>query len=164
MAVYLNKQLIRRFDVYATEAEPQVYEGWVDTQGSRYALSVIFENDYYEPEKPAPHDRNLYVSSIEVAGPYPATMDRIIPREHTPEDKFLLAREIMHDLMSRAFRRPVTPEEVERVLSWCGWPTRTARASTPRSGWGCRRFSFRPTSCSAWSSIRSRTIPTRFAR
>ncbi len=116
MAVYLDKDLIGRFDVHATEAEPRVYEGRIDAPRGKRAVSIVFENDYYQPDQPGPNDRNLYVNNLELTGPYPATMERIIPRQHTPEDKLTLAREIMHGLMGRAFRRPVQPEEVDRVL------------------------------------------------
>ncbi len=101
MAVYLDKQLVRRFDVYAVEAEPQVYEGWLDTRGGRHALSVIFENDYYEPERPAPNDRNLYVDSIEVSRDLTRRQsERIILASTRPRTSYLLAREIMRDLMA----------------------------------------------------------------
>jgi hypothetical protein len=56
------------------------------------------------------------VDNFEVMGPYPATYKHIIPREHTPEDKMLLAREIMNAFMARAFRRPSTAAEVDRLL------------------------------------------------
>ncbi|MEX0679620.1 MAG: DUF1592 domain-containing protein [Pirellulales bacterium] len=117
MAVYLDKQLVRRFDVSAVEAHPQLYEGWLQTRGGQHAYSIVFENDYYEPKKPEPNDRNLIVKEIELMGPYPPPFKRIIPREHTPEDRMQLAREIIGGVMARAFRRPVTPAEVDRVLS-----------------------------------------------
>jgi hypothetical protein len=116
MAVYLDKTLVRRFEVKAVESGPQLYEGWLSTRGGKHDVSIIFENDYYNPDGPAPNDRNLIVLDIELMGPYPATFKKIIPREHTPEDRMQLAREIIRDVLERAFRRPTTPAEVERVL------------------------------------------------
>jgi hypothetical protein len=116
MALYLDETLVRRFEVRAVESDPQIYEGWLKTPGGRHAFSVVFENDYYVPDGPQAGDRNLVIDNLEVMGPYPASFEKIIPREHTPEDKMSLAREIVVDVMSRAFRRPATPGEVNRVL------------------------------------------------
>jgi mono/diheme cytochrome c family protein len=117
MAVYLDKKLVRKFDVLATDGQPQVYEGWLNTRGGKRMVTIRFENDFYDESIPAPNDRNLYVQSIELTGPYPPTFKQLIPREHTPEDKLLVARELISDVMRRAFRRPVTDEEVSRVLT-----------------------------------------------
>jgi hypothetical protein len=116
MSLYLDKTLVRRFDVRAEESSPQVYEGWLTTRGGRHAFSIVFENDYYIAEGPQAGDRNLVIDNLELMGPYPASFQKIIPREHTPEDKMQLAREIVVELTSRAFRRPATTAEVERVL------------------------------------------------
>lgn len=56
------------------------------------------------------------VEKLELTGPDPPTSKAIIPREHTPEDKLLLAREIITNVMTRAFRRPATESETSRVL------------------------------------------------
>jgi hypothetical protein len=117
MAVYLDKTLVRRFDVKAVERAPQLYEGWLNSRGGRHAVSIVFENDYYEPDEPPPNDRNLIIEEIELMGPYPASLRKIIPREHSPEDKQQLAREIVTDVMGRAYRRPATQSEVDRVLA-----------------------------------------------
>ncbi len=113
MGIYLDKKLVRQFEVRATESDPQVYEGWLHSRGGRHTYTITFENDYYEPDQPVPNDRNLYVSEIELMGPYPSTARRIIPREHTPEDKLQLAREIITGVMFRAYRRPPAPAEVD---------------------------------------------------
>jgi len=117
MALYLDDKLVSNFDVKAVAADPQVYEGWIRTKGGRHTYSVVFLNDYYEPEKPAPNDRNLIVNNLEVMGPYPPSFKQIIPREHTPENKMLLAREIVNTMTARAFRRPSRAGEVDRVLA-----------------------------------------------
>jgi mono/diheme cytochrome c family protein len=117
MAVYLDKKLVRKFEVRATNGASQIYEGRLNTRGGKRLITIRFENDFYDESLPSPHDRNLYVESIELTGPYPPTLKKLIPREHTPEDKLLLAREIVSDVMRRAYRRPVTEEEIKRVLA-----------------------------------------------
>ncbi len=117
MAVYLDKKLVRRFEVRAVAEQPRLYEGWLHSRGGKHKLSVAFENDFYDESLSEANDRNLYVDRLEVMGPYPATFKRIIPREHTPEDQATLARDILGEIMRRAFRRPVSDEELNRVLA-----------------------------------------------
>jgi hypothetical protein len=116
MSLRLDDKDVRTFDVRAVAERPESYEARVETRGGRHTFAVAFVNDYYRPDQPGPNDRNLYVSRLEVTGPYPETYARIVPREHTPEDRMLLAREIVNNVMSRAFRRPSTAAEVDRVL------------------------------------------------
>ncbi len=115
MGLYMDNNLIRTFDVNAVKGGPQIYEAWVPLQGGGHTYSIVFLNDYYDPQAHPPQDRNLIISELEVMGPYPATYKQIIPREHTPEDRQLLAREIIGAFMTRAFRRPATAIEVDRV-------------------------------------------------
>jgi hypothetical protein len=58
----------------------------------------------------------LIISHVEVMGPYPPSSRLVIPREHTPDDRMLVARESLNVLTSRAFRRPSTAGEVDRLL------------------------------------------------
>jgi len=116
MAMYLDNKLIRNFDVEAVEKAPQVYEGWLSTKGGQRTFSIVFLNDYYNPTGPEPHDRNLVIDNLEVMGPYPPTARQLIGREHLPEDQTVLAREVITGFMTRAYRRPATSNEVDRVL------------------------------------------------
>jgi hypothetical protein len=116
MTMYLDNKVIRTFDVNAVEGKPELYEGWMTTKGGQRTFSIAFLNDYYEPEQPAPNDRNLIISDLEVMGPYPPNARLVIPREHTPENRMLVARESLNALVSRAFRRPSTSGEVDRLL------------------------------------------------
>ena len=116
MELYLDDKLLRTFDVHAVQSDPQLYEAWLTSKGGQHTLSVVFVNDYYEPDRPSPNDRNLVIRDLELMGPYPPTYKRIIAREHSPEDKMLLAREVINGFMLRAFRRPPTAGEVDRLL------------------------------------------------
>jgi hypothetical protein len=116
MGLYLDGKLARKFEVRAVEDRPQTYETWVTTRGGQRTFSVGFLNDYYMPDRPGPNDRNLVVGKLEVVGPLPETYKQIIPREHTPEDKLMLASEVIEVFMTRAFRRPVTRQEVDRAV------------------------------------------------
>ena len=89
-------------------------------------ISAAFINDFYDPKAkdPRQRDRNLYVESIEVVGPNDVRTDDL-PESHrrifvtTPDaagsaDK--AARKILESFATRAFRRPVTADELERLV------------------------------------------------
>jgi hypothetical protein len=116
MGFYIDNEPVRVFEVKAVQNQPQLYEAWTPIKHGQHTFSVVFLNDFYAPKEPPPNDRNLIVSDLEVMGPYPPTYKQLIPREHAPQDKMLLAREIINAFMTRAFRRPSTAAEVDRVL------------------------------------------------
>ncbi len=117
MRISFGDQTVREFEVRAVADYPELYEAWVEVpEPGRHKWSVSFLNDYYRPEEEGPHDRNLYVGNLEMMGPYGDSYEQIIPREHTPEDRQLVAREIVNHIMSRTYRRPSTAAEVDRVL------------------------------------------------
>jgi mono/diheme cytochrome c family protein len=118
MRVSIDDQPVREFEVRAVANHAELYEAWLEIprRKGEVKLAVSFLNDFYQPDLAAPNDRNLYVGRIELLGPYPDTYKQIIPREHTPEDRQLVARETINRLMSRTFRRASTAAEVDRVL------------------------------------------------
>ncbi len=116
MGLYVDNDTIATLDVKAVDGKPELYEAWANIKGGAHTFSVVFLNDYYAPDKPEPNDRNLVVGELEAMGPYPPSYKQIIPREHTPENKLVLAREVLVGFMTRAFRRPVKATEVDRVL------------------------------------------------
>ncbi len=90
-----------------------------------HRFTVAFVNDYYNPKDPNPanRDRNMVVNQIEVVGPLetvgqdlPAPHRLVIPHEPPADGRRQYAAEILTRLASRAFRRPATPAEVERLL------------------------------------------------
>ena len=88
-------------------------------------LSVAFLNDYYKPDAPDPNqrDRNLIIESIEIEGPLYSTGDPL-PESHrrivftTPKnnsDVPRAAHAILERFASRAFRRPVSEDELAKL-------------------------------------------------
>ena len=116
MGLLFDGKPVRTVDVRAVAEHPEFYEAWIESKGGKHTVSASFLNDYYRPDDAGPNDRNLYVGGFELTGPYPETYRQIILREQTPEDRMLLAREIVNAFMTRAFRRPSTAAEVDRVL------------------------------------------------
>ncbi len=95
----------------------------------RHSVAVRFLNDYYAPTAPDPgeRDRNLIVGSISLVGPrrpaglgkLPGAYRRLLAcRGHEGEEPHDLecARQILRRFASRAFRRPVTHDELRRLL------------------------------------------------
>jgi hypothetical protein len=116
MGLHFDDKLVRTVEVKAVKDYPQTYEAWITTKGGRHRVAASFLNDYYQPGQPAPNDRNLAVIGLELMGPYPAPYKQVVLREHTPEDRPALAREIVGTFMARAFRRPSTDAEIDRVM------------------------------------------------
>jgi hypothetical protein len=119
MAVHLDKAVVQSIDVKATEAKPDIYEVPVRVEEGRHRVAAEFTNDYYRKGPPV-EDRNLVVYSIEISSPRPAVADvsetekRIITHAHGPEDR-KAAAEFLKAFASRAWRRPATPMEVDRL-------------------------------------------------
>ena len=103
-----------------------VFETVVKVEQGKRKFAAAFINDYYNPdaEDPKQRDRNLAVRFLEVQGPVkhegkdlPETHRRIIFVQ--PDDKKTVrqcARDILNKLATRAFRRPVKYDELEKYV------------------------------------------------
>ncbi len=117
------------FEVTAAAGAPQVYESYETLRAGKRRVGVAFINDYYNPTAadPAQRDRNLAVAAVEVVGPliqnregYPESHRRIFfvqpeKRENDPRSWEEATPKILRRLASRAFRRPATEAEVQRL-------------------------------------------------
>lgn len=113
--------VLQTFDVTATNASPAIYEytGQFD-QGQR-RIGVAFINDYYMAETSA--DRNLLVDWVEVEGPLNVqvsspTRDRIMVCQPMSENDKDCARQIFSAFALRAWRRPATEAELDRLVEF----------------------------------------------
>jgi hypothetical protein len=102
----------------------------VDEVGE-YRFAASFLNDYYEPEHEDPElrgDRNLRVHRLEIVGPIGVLPDDL-PESHrrifveTPapdagrDEQLRCAAVILERFAGRAWRRPVTQDEVQRLVN-----------------------------------------------
>jgi hypothetical protein len=128
MGFNLDRRQVTTFDVTGEHSTD-----WADyefrtrvTQG-KHRFSAGFLNDYYKPNDPDPKlkgDRNLYIEFIEISGPigvkpteFPDSHNQIIfvePSKEKSADE--CAREIFNRFASRAYRRPATDDEVNRLM------------------------------------------------
>ena len=125
MSLRIDDKEVGLIDVDAVEAAPLPYALSTNLTAGDHRFSVAFVNDFYDPKDPNPanRDRNLVVERVEVSGPaetaladLPASHRRVIPREPAADGRQEYAREILVRLAGRAFRRPATEPEIERLL------------------------------------------------
>ena len=111
---------------------PYVYEVRTKVPAGAHRLSAAFVNDYADPtaENPNLRDRNLIIQHLEVsdlAGPVlippkPEPVERLFASAlqtgatANPADEKTAARVIVGEFTRRAWRRPVTSGEVDRLM------------------------------------------------
>lgn len=120
--VAVNGRVVSAFAVRAQAAEPVTSEFPVTISGAgTVTISVQFTNDYYNPQAPqGQRDRNLLVHDIKLRGPIGGS-----PKV-TPGRRLLLtgltgtgretAVAALRRFAARAFRRPLQPGELDRIM------------------------------------------------
>ncbi|MBI3857336.1 MAG: DUF1592 domain-containing protein, partial [Planctomycetes bacterium] len=126
MALKVDERAVSVIDVPVSRKEAKVYEEKVELRPGSRKITMAFINDYYNPEaKPKDRDRNLILDYLEVVGPVdlkppdpPETQQRIfVAKPGLSTTKRQAAGEIVGKFARRAFRRPVAPAELERLLA-----------------------------------------------
>jgi cytochrome c5 len=127
MAFRLDGKEAKVVEVAAVEGEPGIYELRQELPAGKRKVGVAFLNDYYNPKDPDPgnRDRNLVVESLEIQGPLDPSGESL-PEMHRrivfcrPEGEARTAescaREILARFATRAYRRPATDEELQRLV------------------------------------------------
>jgi hypothetical protein len=121
-ALRVNGADLARFEAKATAAKnAATIEGKIRLKAGSARLSVAFLNPFTDPADPA-KKRQLFVRNLTVDGPYnppplvlPAVHRKIMDHAKNAPPREA-AREIVTRFATRAFRRPVGPDEVERLL------------------------------------------------
>ena len=123
LAVSIDDERVAEFDVKASR-KPAGYEKKLTVKSGSRRLGLAYLNNYNDSTNRDPKlrgDRNLFVSSIEIAGPLHITQEgpesyrRVFTRLPKPGEESAVARELLGAFASRAFRRPVEPAEVEKL-------------------------------------------------
>jgi len=121
MAVGINGQEVQRIEVKGAPAA--VYEFPVNAQKGENIVTVSFTNDFYDPNQPAgKKDRNLIIKAVDLYGPKsgdldsPDSLKKIIPVPPKPGQETEMASSIFRKFATRAFRRPATDDEVNRLM------------------------------------------------
>ncbi len=126
MRVRIGPREDKTFSIRNTAANNQPVELRVRLPKGPQGLEVAFLNDFYDPDASDPNrrDRNLYINKIVLVGPlrvteemYPDTHKAIVfvkPGENGLTE-IQAAQQVISRFASRAFRRPVTANEMERL-------------------------------------------------
>lgn len=125
MAFRIDDKPISVVEVAAEKGKAQLYEVPIKLSSGKHRIAVAFTNDFYDPKAPNPmfRDRNLAVDYIELWDPndastnVPSSHKRIIFEQPTPENQDAVARKILGAFSSKAFRRPATSGELDRICS-----------------------------------------------
>ena len=110
MALRLDNRQLAVFVVEATGGQPQLFQARAKATIGSHKLGFAFLNDFYRPGA----DRNLIVMLVEVHGPLDNPQGSESQVE--PQNVQDAARAILGRLASRAYRRPVTDGELDRLL------------------------------------------------
>ena len=112
-------------DVPNHASEPGTFELNVDLKAGDNRIEVAYLNNFNDgnyPVRELAGDRNLFIDYIDVVGPtdrsrpaLPASHTRIIPEQPQPGQEIAMAQTVLRDFATRAFRRPATREEVNRL-------------------------------------------------
>ncbi|MGY8767110.1 MAG: DUF1592 domain-containing protein, partial [Pirellulales bacterium] len=127
MKVSAGNRKEETFAVSATRGKPKAYEYPLRLKQGKHPVSFAFLNDFYDPKNKNPNkrDRNLYISGIYIIGPlkvsledYPETHRRIFVTQPGVDgiNEGAAFKQIISRFTSRAFRRPVSENELNRLL------------------------------------------------
>ena len=123
LAVSLDGERIAEFDVKASR-KAVAHEKKVIFKSGKHRIGLAYLNNYNDTKNPDPKlrgDRNLFVAAIEITGPLHVTQDgpesyrRVFTKQPNPGEESAVARELLGAFASRAFRRPATPGETEKL-------------------------------------------------
>ncbi len=128
MLISLDGKKVREIAVPATEEDPKVYRIPLRLRGGKRTMTIEFTNDYYveaQGGKPA-QDRNLAIFHISLLGQQPA--EKVDESTLPPSHKAIMiaqpsasmsaqeaAQKVLQPLMSRAYRRPASKEEIAKL-------------------------------------------------
>jgi len=110
---------IKTFEVKADKSSPEIYTIETTLHPSQQEISVHFLNDHYDPEQGT--DRNLFIQEIKLIGPIKDRtkhVKQVFPERNHLESDESYALRILHPFANKAFRRPVSEEEVKPLLQF----------------------------------------------
>ncbi len=118
MGIVIDGEQVEVFAVSATEDKAGDYQTSLTLVKGSHKLSLSFLNDFYDPDKGL--DRNLYIARVGISGPVDLTdaQRAIIFLDPGDDDsqQQAAARKVLRRFASRAFRRPVTDQELARLV------------------------------------------------
>ncbi len=127
MEVRIDGTTVATFDVDALAANPKVYSQQVQVSAGTRSFAVHFTNDLHDPDNPDPalRDRNLYVDWFEAKldGAWAGANARLRVCDPGSDSDSVSSeascfRQILETFTRRAWRRPATPSELDRLMGF----------------------------------------------
>ncbi|MEP6757137.1 MAG: DUF1592 domain-containing protein [Chthonomonadales bacterium] len=125
MSISLGGTVMKTVDVKAAAAPGQSFEIRTHLYAGKRKVAAAFLNDYYNANDPDPknRDRNLVIDHFDIIGPFkerpepmPTSHLRVIPTEPAAGEERSAASKALSNVAEHAWRRPVKPAELERLL------------------------------------------------
>jgi len=126
MEFRLDGKAVKTFEVKGRR-DAKTYEYRLTVKPGRKTFAAAFTNDYYNPRarRRRDRDRNLHVRFLEVRGPIGVRISkpheihkRLLFTQPGPDKSVKqAAEEILSKFLRRAFRRPVTDDEVAKYVA-----------------------------------------------
>ncbi len=123
-AVHLNGMHVHT--IVFDSATPKSITIPINIRGGAVEVGISFINDFYNPQDPNPRnrDRNLRIDSVMLLGPTGAVAATtaaqrrlIFVQPSATKSHLSAAREVIARFTSRAYRRPATDDELNRLMS-----------------------------------------------
>lgn len=130
LGVAVDGKIVHRIVVPNPRSQPHDYAVSLSLQPGDRQVSIRFLNDFYQPALGgrAALDRNLVIHHVRLWGRQPGseqlapnTLSRqhqriIFTRPTTASNSLLATQHVIERLASRAFRRPVEPDDLQRLV------------------------------------------------
>lgn len=133
MAIAVDGKDVKKIDVRNPKDKPRDFEHRLELAAGKHELAVGFLNDFYDKDSQDKNnrDRNLIVERITVVGPVgvlpdplPESHKRIFKKPIDPRGDRVAqmeqAKDLLRPLVSRAFRRKATDDELDTLVSVFG--------------------------------------------
>lgn len=123
--VRLDRDKLTTFEVRDPMGAPGNYDFPTKLTPGEYNIGATFTNDYYRAPQNGQkaQDRNVILTSMELIGPIEdgqiktTFQQKMIPSVPPKEGWDLAARTALSGFATRAYRRPVTTEELDRLVT-----------------------------------------------
>ena len=125
LGLFVDGQEVERIDIQWEKPQPQ--SRTLSFSAGKHSIGLAYLNNHVDNQtrdRKLRGDRNLYVKDVVIVGPLglprpplPESHRRIIPQQPEPGTEREAARRSITEFASRAYRRPASAEEVERIAS-----------------------------------------------
>ncbi len=124
MLISVGNVGLQTVEVKARPGSPTAYKFPLTLQKGTHRIGIAFINDYYNANHPvvAERDRNMAIYGAELAGPAggstvtEAQRKLLFAMPSQTKTHLAAAREVLTRFMTRAYRRPATDDEMNRLM------------------------------------------------